>query len=308
MHGRTRTRPFTSAGAFTLIELLIVIAIIAMLIGILLPALGMARKTARAAVCLNSQRQTAVGMHTYAGDHKEIVIPSYNMADVTGVNPCDGWAPILDRDSYVAGGVQTKNTVFYCPETVDVEGLATGQTGKDPLLSKGWMDWPNMRSGSKNSPVLIPERGFNRIIRVSYWINANNPIGSQVPVINDDEFFTGSVGYGPAGDGKFIRHTRMSAHKRPSSLIATADGVYAGRQRDNKVGTENCRIGYRHTGAGGGSANVAFADGHASVLTARDFPRGFNAKTNIDAVREENSYGRPTVYADPEKAYEIANK
>jgi len=312
MHGRI-LKP-----AFTLIELLIVIAIIATLIGILLPALGAARKTARAAVCLNSQRQTAVGMHTYAGDQKEIVIPSYNMADVTGISPCDGWAPILDRDGYISGGIQTKSTVFYCPETIDVEGMATGQTASDPLLPKGWMDWPNMRTGSKNSPVLIPQRGFNRIIRVSYWINANNPIGSAVPTIVDDEFFTGSVGYGPAVDGKYIKYTRFSAFKRPSSLIATADGVYAGRQRDNKLYslqngemklTPNNRIGYRHTGAGGGAANVAFADGHASVVTARDFPRGMpSTKTdtvNIAAAQEENSYGKPTVYADPDKSLEV---
>ncbi|MBX3389863.1 MAG: prepilin-type N-terminal cleavage/methylation domain-containing protein [Phycisphaeraceae bacterium] len=291
--------------AFTLIELLIVIAIIATLIGILLPALAAARRAARATVCLNSQRQSAIGMHAYAGDNKEIVIPSYNMSDTTGVNPCDGWAPILDRDGYIAGGVQTKATVFYCPETIDVEGMATGQTGTDQQLPKGWMDWPNMRTGSKNSPVLIPERGFNRIIRVSYWINANNPIGSQVATIVDDEFFTGSVGYGPAADGKFIKHTRFSALKRPSSLIATADGVYAGRQRDNKVGTTNCRVGYRHPGAGGGAANVAFADGHASIVTARDFPRGLNGTTDLDLVREENSYGKPTVYADPDKSLAV---
>lgn len=301
-------RPARIRAAFTLIELLIVLAIIAMLIGILLPALGSARKTARAAVCLNSQRQTAIGMHTYAGDHKEAIIPSYNMSDITGANACDGWAPILDRDGYVKAGEQTKATAFYCPETIDLEGLATGQTGKDPLLPKGWMDWPNMRTGSKNSPLLILDRNFNRIIRVSYWINADNPIGSRVATIDPDSFFTGSVGYGPTVDGRYIKLTRYSAFRRPSSLIATADGLYAGRQRDNKVGTENSRIGYRHTGAGGGAANVAFADGHASVVAARDFPRGFNNATNFDAVREENSYGKPTVYADPEAMAEIVRK
>lgn len=294
--------------AFTLIELLIVIAVIALLIGILLPALGAARKTARAAVCLNSQRQSAVGMHTYAGDHKEIAIPSYNMSDFTGASACDGWAPILDRGGYVQAGEQTKASPFYCPETIDLEGLATGQTGKDPLLPKGWMDWPNMRTGSRNSPVLIPARNFNKIIRVSYWINADNPIGSQVSTIDPDTFFTGSVGYGPAVDGRFIKPTRFAAFRFPSSLIATADGVYAGRQRDNKVGTENSRIGYRHAGAGGGAANVAFADGHASVIAARDFPRGFNNGTNFAAVREENSYGKPTVYADPDATAEIVKK
>jgi prepilin-type N-terminal cleavage/methylation domain-containing protein/prepilin-type processing-associated H-X9-DG protein len=297
--------------AFTLIELLVTIAVMALLISILLPALGAARKTARAAVCLSSQRQSAIGMAAYSGDNKEIVIPSYNMSDTSGNTPCDGWAAILDRDGYVPASVQTKASVFYCPETIDIEGLATGQTGTDPLLPKGWMDWPNMRTGVRNFPMLIPDKGFNKIIRVSYWINADNPIGAQVDAIVPDSFFTGSVGYGPAkNEPKFIKHTRFAAFKRPSSLIATADGVYAGRQRDNKVGTTNSRIGYRHPGSGGGAANVAFADGHASVVTARDFPRGLPQNPSSPASagataasKSENSFGRPTVYPDPDKTF-----
>ena len=57
--------------AFTLIELLVVIAIIALLIGILLPALGRARDTARVAKCLSDQRQMALAFTTYANDHRE---------------------------------------------------------------------------------------------------------------------------------------------------------------------------------------------------------------------------------------------
>ena len=58
------------ARAFTLIELLVVISIIALLIGILLPALGAARETARTSACLSNTRQLAIGLQSYLVDSK----------------------------------------------------------------------------------------------------------------------------------------------------------------------------------------------------------------------------------------------
>lgn len=56
---------------FTLIELLVVISIIALLIGILLPALGAARESGKRAACLSNIRQIGIAALTYTNDNKD---------------------------------------------------------------------------------------------------------------------------------------------------------------------------------------------------------------------------------------------
>lgn len=286
--------------AFTLVELLVVISIMALLVAILLPGLRNARRSARSVACCANLRNLLAGVQAYATDNGDAVVPAYNMRGVIGSasNPYDGWGPILDRDGIVRGNNTLHENPFVCPDTADVRGVPFDRTGTPEGHAEGYMDWPAVVTISGDYPKMLPANGFDHLVRVSYWINGDNPSGFPrdfVPNLH----FTASVGYGPSPSGDIMRANRFANFERPAQLIALADGFYSGNQEATRPDEGHRRIGYRHTRGREPIANVAFADGHADAIRGAVFPRKYDENITLEDARADNLGSGPTLYAHP---------
>ncbi len=103
--------------AFTLIEVIVVIAVIGLLIGIILPSVGRARATSKVSVCASNLRQVAIAIQQYAMDNRSFIPvgPSTPMP----FNPARTWPEWASNQVWIGGILQENGLGLLVPRYID---------------------------------------------------------------------------------------------------------------------------------------------------------------------------------------------
>lgn len=172
--------------AFSLVELLVVLAVVVVLAGILLPAIGFVKAQAKSLRCLSNQRQIGMAMLAYADDNHGAVAPSKLYTSSTplsaaaypyGVHWHDLIQPYADRENANGAAENAgKGVVWGCPlwqGRADAAGTNPGWTG----YGKNYVpaapgDWH-----LDSQPTAVEEWNWPQGFRVFRFAQIANPSG-----------------------------------------------------------------------------------------------------------------------------------
>jgi prepilin-type N-terminal cleavage/methylation domain-containing protein/prepilin-type processing-associated H-X9-DG protein len=265
-----------SRGAFTLVELLVVIGIIAILISILMPALQRARDAAQRTKCASNLHQIYLTALAYANDDQGHV-PYVVDTDTAVV--ADAYFSQENRqiwEPYV-----TDLNVFYCP------GQVQGLWPTTPMDPNGWLSAPIEPTTNTTATILVGYSLYatiNRVQtsnpnlqgkpnRVNLMLTINQPIadvtgkGYLSPSLPDRFDVSDPDDLPFAAD--YVRSlgpSQNGGQAGPSTLVSLQNDPFYNNNPNGTIGT-NFTECQSHMNNGFRGMNVVFYDGHVEWRT-----------------------------------------
>jgi prepilin-type N-terminal cleavage/methylation domain-containing protein/prepilin-type processing-associated H-X9-DG protein len=284
----------TPRRGFTLIELLVVISIVAILIGLLVPAVQQVRASAARAQCLNNLKQIGVGQHGYHDANKRLP-PGYSATGPysDGANdtaPGWGWAAFilpyleqgalhrqlnLSRPAQNSPAINALVPLYQCPADTAPASFALTDAFGNALVQAAPCSYAACIGGDESDTT--GPAGLGIFYRNSQTRLGDVADGTSNTILVGERAWSNANGiWAGAISGGVIRRGAQNpcpgsgAAFYPAATLVLAHGHLNNATTDTDGGLDD--FSSRHNGG----SNFLFADGHVSFLRSisGDLPGG----------------------------------
>jgi prepilin-type N-terminal cleavage/methylation domain-containing protein/prepilin-type processing-associated H-X9-DG protein len=249
---------------FTLVELLVVIGIIAILIGILLPSLNSARRSAANLKCQSNLRQIGIAIQMYGNTFKGYAPASYRNPESFSVH-----------DPALGGAVDRPNDPVYWWMRLELEKLLPGITNANSAVTVCPSDPEPFRPYAGTPPQ-------------KEWFQASYGINDFMSIMDGGPDAPGGLGVCDGRDDytghQWVRVNRVKNSAEKILVGEIISGCYLSPWDPNLTGAVDPANKWdwdRHKSRGGGQSNLLYLDGH--VVSVRQGTDSFDSYNDVNS-------------------------
>ncbi len=289
---------------FTLVELLVVIGIIALLMGILLPALNRARQSANTVKCAANLRSVGQGIAMYVAENRQTYPASYLYKRGAGEPSYRGTGPSQSRgyvhwSYFIYGEGKVQADSFVCPSLSNEGGLPpTNPRAGDEIEGQtpqnaGVVDDQVRRAAYTLNEAICPRNKFDPAVEGhggganNQYVRANR-VAKSAEIILGTEFWEDWELISESGEGDTVVKSHRPVHAfqvlsggdqwNLSSITPRLSGGGGGVVRVSSApypprtgnGTRLAWVGRNHGTGKQGKTNFLYCDGHVEAKLIED--------------------------------------